>query len=76
MAINGGATMQNEHRQSAIEPLTVSVRRSAEITGLTTRTIWRKISAGQLETTKPADTRRTLIVYASLKAYLSPAKAA
>lgn len=50
------------------EPLTVSIREAARLTGLSRATIYRYLDDGAFEALKTG--RRILIVYASLKAWL------
>lgn len=50
------------------EPITVTIKRAREVSGLGTTTIYAKIKDGSLQTTKVG--RRTLVIYRSLKALL------
>jgi hypothetical protein len=52
-----------------IEPFTVTVARTRELTGWSTATIYREAAKGHLELLKAG--RKTLITYASLKARIA-----
>jgi hypothetical protein len=51
---------------AGIKPLTVTVRRASELTGLGATSIWGMIRRGKLEAVRPTDCRRTLVSYDSL----------
>lgn len=64
---NAAAIEQPAH----LEPIAVTPKEAARISGLSYRSIWRLIEKGRLTISKPPH-GRTVVLYASLKALLVP----
>jgi hypothetical protein len=56
-----------------LPPLTVTVRRASQLSGLGLTSVWAALRDGRLEAVRVPGTRRTLISYASLARLLTPA---
>jgi hypothetical protein len=65
MQIKQTATAVTE--AATVEPLTVTVKQAADLTGLCVRSSWGALADGRLETAKVEGMRRRLVTYPSLK---------
>jgi hypothetical protein len=54
------------------DPITVTVPRACELSGFGLTTIWRLVKEGRLRTRRVPGIDRTLILYSSLQALLTP----
>jgi hypothetical protein len=60
--------VENEQR----DPITVTVKRACELSGLGLTTLWSLIKSGRLKTRRVEGIDRTLVTYSSLKELLTP----
>lgn len=61
----------NDANSTDLEPLAVTFKVGARITGLGNTTLWKYGKEGRIRLIRPAGTRRTLIEYRSLKKLLT-----
>jgi len=68
------ATVSDMHPEVENErdPITVTVPRACELSGFGLTTIWKFIKEGRLRVRRVPGVDRTLIVYSSLQALLTP----
>jgi hypothetical protein len=68
---SGGKHMHPD-TESSRDPITVTVPRACELSGFGLTTIWKFIKDGRLKVRRVPGVDRTLIVYSSLQALLTP----
>src|SRR5437763_20949 len=58
--------------ENELEPITVTVPRACELSGFGLTTIWKFIKDGRLRVRRVPGVDRTMVVYSSLQALLTP----
>ena len=64
----GNAHVQHAVLSSPFAPLTVPVKRAAELVGLGKSTVWKLIASGELETVSIG--KKRLVIFASLESLI------